>query len=90
MNLPVVDQTNLSGFYDVTMEITAEDYRAMLIRVALAGGVVLPPQAQQFADSSATPSLFEAIDKLGLKLETRRMPMDVLVVDEIRRTPSEN
>ena len=90
MNLPVVDQTNLSGFYDVSMEITAEDFRAMLIRVALAGGVVLPPQAQQFADSSATPSLFEAIDKLGLRLKTRRMPMDVLVVDEIRRTPTDN
>ena len=90
MNLPVVDETNLTGFYDVSMDITAEDYRAMLIRAAIASGVVLPSQAQQLADSSTTPSLFDALDRLGLKLETRKLPMDVLIVDEIRKTPTEN
>lgn len=90
LNLPVVDETRLSGYYDVTLEITPEDYRAMLIRAAVNNGVTLPPQALQFADTATTPSLFEAIEKLGLKLETRRMPMDVFIVDEIRKTPTEN
>jgi uncharacterized protein (TIGR03435 family) len=90
MNLPVVDETKLNGFYDVSLELANEDYRAMLLRAAMASGIALPPQAQQFADTATTPSLFDAIDKLGLRLETRRMPMEVLVVDEIRRTPTEN
>jgi uncharacterized protein (TIGR03435 family) len=90
MNLPVVDNTKLTGFYDLSLEITNEDYRAMLARAAMANGIVLPPQAQQFADSATTPSLFEAIEKLGLKLEVRRLPMDVLIVDDINRTPTEN
>ena len=29
---PVVDLTDLKGSYDFTLDITAEDYRAMLIR----------------------------------------------------------
>ena len=90
MDLPLVNETGLKGFYDVTLEIAPEDYRAMLLRAAMANGVVLPPQAQQLASISTTPSLFDAIEKVGLKLETRRMPMDVIVVDQMSKTPTEN
>lgn len=33
---------------------------------------------------------FKAVEGLGLKLEERREPLDVLVVDTINRTPTEN
>jgi uncharacterized protein (TIGR03435 family) len=35
-------------------------------------------------------SLFGAIEALGLKLDSRKHPLDVIVVDHIERTPTEN
>ncbi len=90
MDRPIVDQSNLKGYYDVTLEITPEDYRVMLIRAAMANGIVLPPQAQRLLDGATTPSLFDAIEKQGLKLDTRRFPLDLIVVDQISKSPTEN
>jgi uncharacterized protein (TIGR03435 family) len=90
LNLPVIDQTGLEGFYDVTLDITADDYRAMLLHAAMINGVVLPPQMQQMVDTATLPSLFDAFDRAGLKLESRKVPFDVVVVDAILETPTEN
>jgi uncharacterized protein (TIGR03435 family) len=38
-------------------------------------------------DPSAAPSLFAAIQDLGLKLEARKAPMKVLVVDHAEKLP---
>ncbi|MEO5922233.1 MAG: TIGR03435 family protein [Bryobacteraceae bacterium] len=90
MDRPMVDQSGLSGVYDMSLEITADDYRVMLIRGAKASGIVLPPQAQRLADGATTPSLFESLEKLGLHLEAKKIPLDVIIVDQISKTPSEN
>jgi uncharacterized protein (TIGR03435 family) len=86
---PVVDMTNLKGFYDFTLEFSAEDYRAMLIRSAINNGVNLPPEALRALESSGD-SLFSAVQLLGLKLEARKAPLDVLVIDSGEKTPTEN
>jgi uncharacterized protein (TIGR03435 family) len=40
---------------------------------------------------SPGPSMFNAVqDQLGLKLEPRRQPMEVLVIDKLDRAPTEN
>ena len=90
MDRPVVDLTNLKGRYDFAFDITEDDYRTMLIQAAVNNGVVLPPAALRLLDSGAPVSLFSGIEKLGLKLEVRKEPLDVLVIDEIRKTPTEN
>jgi uncharacterized protein (TIGR03435 family) len=40
-------------------------------------------------DTGGNP-LIVAVEKLGLKLDARKAPVDVLVVDNVRRTPLEN
>lgn len=87
---PIVDSTNVSGAYNFTLEVTQEDYRNMLVHAAVAAGVVLPPQALSVLDSGAPVSLFDALQKVGLRLNPRKAPLDVIVVDQIRKTPTEN
>ena len=91
LDRPILDMTDLKGSYDFSIDVTADDYRAMLIRSAVVAGVVLPPDVLRFLDGVSSPeSLFDGLAKLGLKLEPRRAPLDVLVIDGALRTPTEN
>jgi uncharacterized protein (TIGR03435 family) len=47
-----------------------------------------PFDSESPADSTA-PSLFTALQELGLRLETTKAPLDALVIDHAER-PSEN
>lgn len=87
---PVVDMTDLKGNYDFTMEFSPEDFRAMMIRAAIAQGTVVPPEALKLVDASSGDTLFNAVEKLGLKLEPRKAPVEMLVIDQALKTPTEN
>jgi uncharacterized protein (TIGR03435 family) len=50
---------------------------------------VLPPQALRLLDNGGDP-LGNALEQLGLKLDSRKAPVEVLVVDQVQRTPTEN
>ena len=90
MDRPVVDQTGLTKKYDLTVDLTPEDYNAILIRSAVNAGVPLPPQALRILDNASPDTLSAPLSKFGLTLEARRAPLDVLVVDSASRTPTEN
>ena len=87
---PVIDMTGLTGRYDFILEVSTEDYRAMIVRSAVNAGVQLPPEALRALDSSSGDSVMNAAEKLGLKLEPRKTKMDVIVVDSAAKTPTEN
>ncbi len=87
---PVVDQTGLTATYDLALELTPEDFQALMIRSAVAAGVTLPPQAMKLLDVASGDSLHEALAKVGLRLESKKVPLDVLIVDSINHTPTEN
>jgi uncharacterized protein (TIGR03435 family) len=90
LDRPVVDMTNLKGRYDSVLELSLEDFRAMGIRSAIAAGVAIPPQALQVAEAASGDSLSNALEKLGLKLESRKAPLEVLVIDHVEKMPSDN
>jgi uncharacterized protein (TIGR03435 family) len=91
LDRPVMDLTGMNGSYDVAFDLSPEDYRVMLIRAATAAGLVMSPDSLRILDESPVPaSLFEGLAKFGLNLQAHRAPLDVLVVDNIRKTPTEN
>ncbi len=90
LDRPVIDMTNLKVGYDLVLNLTPEDRLSMMVRSAVAAGVVLPPQALALLDNPSHDSLTTALAKVGLALEGRRAPLEVLVVDQIQKTPSEN
>jgi uncharacterized protein (TIGR03435 family) len=90
MDRPVVDQTDLKGTYDFSMEFTQEEFLVLRIRLAVAGGVQLPPQALQLLENSSDAPVLSAIQALGLKLESKKAPLETLVVDSALKAPSVN
>jgi uncharacterized protein (TIGR03435 family) len=87
---PIVDMTGLKGQYDLAFDVNPEDYQPMLIRSAVYAGVVLPPQALRLLDDTSSAALGDALQQTGLKLEPRKAPLDVLVVDDALKTPTAN
>ena len=91
MDRPVVDLTELKANYDFTINFTPEDYRAMLIRSAISAGVALPPEViKQALEGGSGDSLFTAVQGLGLRLERRKAPLEVVVIDSADRMPTAN
>jgi uncharacterized protein (TIGR03435 family) len=90
LDRPVVNLTALTPQYDLTLQLTPEDYRVLLIRSAVNAGVTLPPQALMLLDSGPAVSLFDALDQLGLHLDARKLPLDMIVVDSALQTPTDN
>ena len=73
----VTNETGLSGSFDLRLEYKPENFSA-------------PPMAVAQSTESTAPSFFTALqDQLGLKLESQKGPVEVLVVDHAER-PSEN
>jgi uncharacterized protein (TIGR03435 family) len=74
----VEDATGLTGAYDFTLGYTSK----YMLNTQTPG---------QSSDPGGAISLQEAISKqLGLKLEMRKRPLPVVVIDQMRETPLEN
>ena len=76
---PVLDETGLTGLYSFNLKWTPDAPAAA------------PGQPQpSTADDATGPSLFTALqEQLGLRLEAKRKPVEVLIVDHVER-PTEN
>src|SRR6202012_6020630 len=76
LDRPAVDQTGISGRFDLELRWTADGADAKANDLA--------------TDASAAPGLFTAIkEQLGLKLEAKKAETDVFVIDRADQ-PSEN
>src|SRR5580658_4473249 len=81
LDKPVVNQTGLSGRYDFTLKFTPD-------ATQIANFGALPPGTA--TDLDAPPDIFAAFQQqLGLKLESTKAAVDVMVIEKIER-PSEN
>jgi uncharacterized protein (TIGR03435 family) len=74
---PLTDSTGLTGNYDYTVF-----WSAQATMDALSGRPALDPEGL---------SIFDAVqDQLGLKIEKRKGPVQMLVVDHMEKKPTEN
>jgi bla regulator protein blaR1 len=82
---PVLDRTGLAGRFDFSLEWTPASNEGG------ADAFGLPPRAEPPSPvDSNKPSLFTALEEqLGLKLESTKSPVDILVIDRVERA-SEN
>ena len=97
LNHPVTDATDLKAKYDFTLTYSPE---------GLSGGggpggnmmamarAQLPPGGGEHADLpevEPAENLFSAVQtQLGLKLEAKKGPVELIVIDHMEKTPTEN
>jgi uncharacterized protein (TIGR03435 family) len=75
----VTNQTGFSGVFDVKLDFQPDETTP-----------VLPPPPPGAAPAeTATPSIFSAVQQLGLRLQPSKGPVEVLVIDHVER-PSAN
>ncbi len=89
---PVVDKTGLTGIYDYTLVYSPLGVvRPPGATANLAGSEGGSQPAIADAASDPAPTLTSAFEtQLGLKLESKKGPVEVLIVDRVHRTPTEN
>jgi uncharacterized protein (TIGR03435 family) len=103
VNRPVVDETGLKGEYDFTLDFARDETvpfggasGGMTIAVPGPGGTGAAPAApaapgSETRDPAPAASLFTAIQsQLGLKLEPKKGPVEMVVVDKAEKVPSAN
>ena len=95
---PVMDQTELKGNYKVTLDLAMSDMmgaaRAAGAGMGIAmGGPISAGGAAGGAGEASDPSggsIFQSVQKMGLKLEPKKAPVEILVVDHLDKKPTEN
>lgn len=97
---PVIDATGLKGTYSAALALSMQDMIGALGRGrggadfggrgGFPGGGGAGAPAGLAADPGSTASVQDSIQKLGLKIETRKAPMDLIVIDKLSKTPSDN
>jgi len=76
MDRPVIDQTGVKGAFSFVLEFPLMD-----------------PTGTKIEDAQAVvprPTVFTALERLGLELKSARAPIDILVVEHAERVPTEN
>ena len=85
-----IDATGLTERFDFTLDLSEQDYQFAMMRAALNNGYPVSPSGLRLLDSAPSNILGQYVAKAGLALEDRRAPLDVVVVDSVSRTPTEN
>jgi uncharacterized protein (TIGR03435 family) len=77
IHVPVIDKTDLKGRYNFSLRWASDEPPA-----TPDNGVILSPELER-------PSLFGAIQELGLRLERHAVPLEIIVVEHAEK-PAEN
>ena len=93
LDRPVIDMTELKGNYQIVLDLSMDT----LMNVARAAGVGIPafgargePTRPADASDPSGGSVFASVQQLGLKLDPRKAPVEIVVVDQLEKMPTEN
>jgi uncharacterized protein (TIGR03435 family) len=94
MDRPVLDMTGIKGIFEIDLEWMPDESEPAPRFALGAGGPGRPDgggEGRATTDGRDRPSIFAAVqEKLGLKLEGRKGPVEIIVVDNAEKVPTEN
>jgi len=95
----IVDMTNIQGNYEASFDLSLDDMLAMVRNagVEIPGSTPRPSAGSEVGNvpiaaepSGGGLSLTDAVRSMGLRLESRRAPVELLVVDHAEKQPTGN
>ena len=88
LDRPIINMTGLEGDFQVTLDIAQSE----AINVAHRAGAAIPEDAPPSAEASepAGATIFQSVQKLGLKLDPRKVNVTMLIIDQLEKVPSQN
>jgi len=101
LDRPVVDHTELKGAFSIAIDLSMQDMMQVARSAGIAGAGALPVPGVpagpvgfggagiQASDPSGG-SIFMSVQKLGLRLEKQKAPIETIVVDSVEKNPTEN
>jgi uncharacterized protein (TIGR03435 family) len=98
LDRPVVDHTDLKGAFTIALDLSIQDMMQMARTAGVAGGGPgipiggpIPVGAPGLAASDPSGgTIFTSVQKLGLRLEKQKEPIETIVVESAEKSPSEN
>jgi len=91
INAPVEDATGLEGGWDFTFTFNPLAQMTFALAAAAGRGGGDPGGPLAASDPSGVSTIFESIEKqLGLKLETQKKQVPVIVIDKLQQKPTDN
>lgn len=100
LSRPVFDKTGLKGMYDFKLEFEPESQMGMMAGPVTGGAIASASQSGPPPEGSAgvsspnqetAPPISAAFqNQLGLKLEAKKAPADMLIIDTVEKTPTDN
>lgn len=90
---PVLDKTDLKGNYEISMDFSLADMIAQASAQAGfgEGGATNNAAGPEASDPGGSGvSVSDSLSKMGLKLDSRKAPIEQLVVDSSEKMPTEN
>ena len=92
MDRPVVDMTELKGNYHVLLDLSMDDLKNAA-KAAGMGAMMASAEGGKPSGEASDPSgssIFMSMQQMGLKLEARKAPLPVIVIDHVEKSPTEN
>ena len=83
----VMDKTGIQGLFDIKMPRIAAANSPQIAVAPREGAPGQPAEPKSLPEP--LPTVFSALEQIGLKLESTKGPVEVLVIDNIEK-PTEN
>jgi uncharacterized protein (TIGR03435 family) len=96
LDRPVLDMTGIEGNFEISLDVSMEDLiglrglRELMSTAGAQPGGAVPSGRNPAPEADPEASIFTAVQQLGLKLESRKAPMEMIVIDKAEKVPTEN
>ena len=87
LDKPVLDMTGLAGAYQISLNVDGEAIAVLMMGMS---GIGISQAGIPWDAPDLSAGITRALQKIGMRLEQRKLPVEMIVVDHVEKAPTEN